>query len=133
MECWVLRMGGWVARGEARYPIDYIATFLDSSINRHCERSEAIHRPSALAQILHPEVRALARLEGRRPDCGRFILRGSLRSHLMMTGKHSRSRGMFCPSFAGIFVAPKIQRAQGMPDARCTRGLMRGLPEKGCA
>src|SRR5436309_10423832 len=34
----------------------------------------------------HPEVRALARLEGRRPGCGRFILRGSLRSRLRMTG-----------------------------------------------
>jgi tripartite-type tricarboxylate transporter receptor subunit TctC len=32
----------------------------------------------------HPEVRAFARLEGRRP--GPIILRGSLRSHLRMTG-----------------------------------------------
>ena len=45
--------------------------------------------------IRHPEVRALARLEGRRPACGQFILRGSPSgasapqgSHLRMTGRH---------------------------------------------
>jgi hypothetical protein len=38
------------------------------------------------SQSRHPEVRASsASLEGRRPVCGRFILRGSLRSHLRMT------------------------------------------------
>jgi hypothetical protein len=35
--------------------------------------------------IRHPEVAALAALEGRRPDQWPFILRGSLRSHLRMT------------------------------------------------
>ncbi len=33
---------------------------------------------TAVCYPRHPEVRALARLEGRRPACGRFILRGSL-------------------------------------------------------
>src|SRR5215212_5094684 len=28
------------------------------------------------------------------------------------------------PSFAGNFTPSRIQRAQGMPDARCTRGLV---------
>ena len=58
----------------------------------------------------HPEVRALARLEGRRPACGRFILRGSPSganapqgSHLRMTGMIPHSRG--------------ANRARGMPDA----------------
>jgi len=31
---------------------------------------------SGVAVSRHPEVRALASLEGRRPVCGRFILRG---------------------------------------------------------
>jgi len=35
----------------------------------------------------------------------------------------SHSRGPMRPRLAGNFPPPKIQRAQGMPDARCTRGL----------
>jgi len=36
----------------------------------------------------------------------------------------SYSRGVSRPSFARNFFALEIQKAQGMPDARCTRGLM---------
>src|SRR2546428_11244 len=50
---------------------------------------------SLLTCTRQPEVRALARLEGRRPDCGRFILRGwpnsanaPFNSHLRMTGRY---------------------------------------------
>ena len=35
-----------------------------------------------------------------------------------------RSRGLICPSFARNFPPSSDQRAQGMPDARCTRGLV---------
>jgi hypothetical protein len=35
------------------------------------------------------------------------------------------SRGAMHPSFARNFLALSKQRAQGMPGARCTRGLMR--------
>jgi hypothetical protein len=35
------------------------------------------------------------------------------------------SRGTIRPRFSISFRDPPIQRAQGMPDARCTRGLMR--------
>ena len=38
------------------------------------------------------------------------------------------SRDALRPSFASI-LRPQIQRAQGMPDARCTRGLMRIVVE----
>ena len=90
----------------------------------------------AALSIRHPEVRALASLEGRRPDCGRFILRGSLRSHLQRqrlcrcagmtdhSDKPPRSRGAKRPDLAVIIAPRRNQRAQGMPDARCTRGLM---------
>src|SRR6195952_4101006 len=37
-----------------------------------------------------------------------------------------------CPRFAVILATSGIQRAQGMPDARCTRGLMRNVDRK-CA
>src|SRR6185295_13430271 len=43
-----------------------------------------------------------------------------------------RSRGAMRPRFARSFRPPPIQRAQGMPDARCTRGLMRSVHRK-CA
>ena len=43
-----------------------------------------------------------------------------------------RSRSTMCPSFARNFLALSKQRAQGMPDARCTRGLMRSV-HKECA
>jgi hypothetical protein len=36
----------------------------------------------------------------------------------------SRSRGAFRPSFSKFVVPPREQRAQGMPGARCTRGLV---------
>ena len=36
------------------------------------------------------------------------------------------------PRFADIFATSGNQRAQGMPDARCTRGLMRNVHKK-CA
>ena len=47
------------------------------------------------------------------------------------TNMTSRSRGIICPRFAGNF-PPSNRRAQGMPDARCTRGLMRSVHKK-CA
>src|SRR3981189_2993423 len=43
-----------------------------------------------------------------------------------------RSRGALRPSFARNFLALEIWRAQGMPDARCTRDLMRSV-HKECA
>jgi hypothetical protein len=39
---------------------------------------------------------------------------------------------MICPRIARNLFALEIQRAQGMPDARCTRGLMRNVHKK-CA
>ena len=36
----------------------------------------------------------------------------------------SRSRGSMCPRLAIEFPQPSGQRAQGMPGARCTRGLV---------
>src|SRR5215207_7608305 len=36
----------------------------------------------------------------------------------------SRSRGLICPRLAIEFPQPSNQRAQGMPGARCTRGLV---------
>src|SRR4030088_126469 len=41
------------------------------------------------------------------------------------------SRGALRPRFSSIS-RPRIQRAQGMPDARCTRDLMRNVHKK-CA
>ena len=51
---------------------------------------------------------------------------GSLRSQGRRCGEDtpSHSRGAFRPSFA-VNVPPSKQRAQGMPGARCTRGLVR--------
>src|SRR6266481_3449733 len=47
---------------------------------------------------------------------------------LAMTVTHpdtaSRSRGASRPRFAGNFRTSRTERAQGMPDARCTRGLV---------
>src|SRR5213080_97547 len=42
----------------------------------------------------------------------------------------SRSRGALRPRFARNFRALGSQRAQGMPDARCTRDLMRNVHKK---
>src|SRR5438105_7952348 len=44
----------------------------------------------------------------------------------------SRSRDALRPRFARNFIALDSQRAQGMPDARCTRDLMRNVHKK-CA
>src|SRR6478609_2018076 len=69
--------------------------------NRHCERSEAIH-PAVYRDM----------------DC--FVA-----SLLAMTvGIVSHSRGALRPRFAGNSSPSSIQRAQGMPGARCTRGLV---------
>src|SRR4051794_25725947 len=38
-----------------------------------------------------------------------------------------RSRGTKCPRFASNSYALSNQRTQGMPDARCTRDLMRNV------
>jgi hypothetical protein len=42
----------------------------------------------------------------------------------------SQSRDAMRPSFARNFLALSIQRAQGMPDARCTRDLMCNVHKK---
>ncbi len=67
---------------------------------RHCERSEAIH-----SYFL----------------CGAMDCFASL---AMTADTVSRSRGALRPSFAGNFPPSPKQRAQGMPGARCTRGLV---------
>jgi hypothetical protein len=43
----------------------------------------------------------------------------------------SRSRGLICPRLAIEFPQPSKQRAQGMPGARCTRGLVCKSVQKG--
>ena len=49
-------------------------------------------------------------------------------AHRGMTEKTpSPSRDALRPSCASNFPPPSNQRAQGMPDARCTRGLMRNV------
>src|SRR5882757_5578299 len=92
----------------------------------------------AQSQTRHPEVRALARLEPRRPGLwpihpSRLAEAGE---RLRMTGYKPntslRSRGTICPRFASISRPLQKQRAQGMPDARCTRDLMRNV-HKECA
>jgi hypothetical protein len=47
-------------------------------------------------------------------------------------GTAPRSRGTIRPRFASNGRPLRIQRAQGMPDARCTRGLARSV-HKECA
>ena len=70
--------------------------------------------------------------KGDGPVCGRFILRGSLRSHLQRQ-RRSRCAGMMgrhtvafsrrdAPEVFKI-IRPQNERAQGRPGARCTRGL----------
>ena len=39
--------------------------------------------------------------------------------------RRPRSRGSILPEVCKNFHAPRNQRAQGMPDARCIRGLVR--------
>ena len=54
-----------------------------------------------------------------------FILREASTRLLRMrfdTDAGSRSRGMTCPSYG--LRSPREKREQGMPDARCTRGLV---------
>ena len=88
----------------------------------------------AHTEIRHPEVRAPARLEGRRPVCGRFILRG-LPKRLAPQDDgdtDSYSRDKLRPSFAKKFLALRKQRAQGRPGARCTRGLVCDSTNKNC-
>ena len=83
----------------------------------------------------HPEVRALARLEGRRPVCGQFILRGSLRSHLERRRTYARSvanirihlrdsRDALRPRFAGnsspsIVRGRREDRVRAAPAVSC--------------
>jgi hypothetical protein len=43
---------------------------------------------------------------------------------------HRRSRGTICPRFAINFSHLSNERAQGMPDARRTRGLVRNVHKK---
>jgi hypothetical protein len=60
--------------------------------------------------ICHVRVQPL-----RQPTGGDSVPDQNIRPH---------SRGAIRPSCAGYFCASRKQRAQGMPDARCTRGLM---------
>jgi len=43
---------------------------------------------------------------------------------------HRRSRGTIGPRFASKFCPSRKERAQGMPDARCTRGLVCNVHKK---
>ncbi len=43
----------------------------------------------------------------------------------------SRSRGALRPRLANNFRTSRKERAQGMPDARCTRGLVRKIVQRG--
>src|SRR5437899_13092333 len=96
------------------------------------ETWSSIQMNSAPFMIRRPEVRALARLEGRRPACGRFILRGSPSGASAPQGSHLRMTGRYAfaiprrdtPGVFNFVRAREDQRAQGMPDARCTRGLV---------
>jgi hypothetical protein len=49
--------------------------------------------------------------------------RKSFRIQFQRGNAPSRSRGADRPSFASSFGPPLVQRAQGRPGARCTRGL----------
>ncbi|MBR1216234.1 hypothetical protein [Bradyrhizobium sp. JYMT SZCCT0180] len=76
---------------------------------RHCERSEAIHsffawRHGLLRYALMHKRSA-------------FVADNDVETV-------SHSRGAMHPSFALELPALSNQRAQGMPDARCTRGLV---------
>jgi hypothetical protein len=82
--------------------------FSDSIPNnpeRHCERSEAIH--------------------------SFFVPRHGLLRFARNDGK-TQPRVLAARSARGLQVnsAPRKQRAQGMPDARCTRGLVRNVHKK---
>jgi hypothetical protein len=67
--------------------------------HRHCERSEAIHLSACCAM-----------------DC--FAALAMTRRHTSAISPHVFARGVH------LFHAPSSQRAQGKPDARCTRGLV---------
>src|SRR5260370_20746042 len=59
------------------------------------------------------------------PVCGRFILRGSLRSHLRMTANDKHASAFSRRDTPEVFQnhSPQNTRAQGRPRALCTRGL----------
>jgi hypothetical protein len=66
-----------------------------------------------------------ARIRTRRPLCPPY-------ASFQTTNTLSHSRDALRPRFASISRPLQIQRAQGMPDARCTRDLMRNV-HKECA
>jgi hypothetical protein len=53
---------------------------------------------------------------------------GMFRFKFQTADTRSHSRGTICPSFAFRF--PSKEREQGMPDARCTRGLVCKMHER---
>ncbi len=66
------------------------------------------------------------------PRPSRRPRRGLLRVRVVdihSTDKRSRSRDMFCPSFACRYPLA-VERAQGRPGARCTRGLVCNMHEE---
>ena len=85
----------------------------------------------------HPEVRALARLEGRRPVCGRFILRGfafalrarrtmlllGTRTHLRVLAARLRPRfaGNSSPSIVRGRREDRVRAAPAVSCAMCTK------------
>jgi hypothetical protein len=82
---------------------------ISNSQPRHCERSEAIQTfDAARAGLL-------------RGACQRARIRAT--RWLAKTDATPRSRDATRPRFARISRAFKIERAQGMPDARCTRSF----------
>jgi hypothetical protein len=94
---------------------------------RHCERKRPPHpRPSYPAQAGYPvrrglSVQSLTPLEYWVARSSRAMTSESVaRSYSLHISP--RSRGVMRPSFGKNF-ALKIQRAQGMPGARCTRSL----------
>src|ERR1700709_589149 len=79
----------------------------------------AVRRGGTRIPLCHPEVRALARLEGRQPS--RFILRGSLRSHLGMT-KTAQDDGN------SMILSPESLTKKGVRSSIATFGGRVSLP-----
>ena len=92
-----------------------------------------------IAKVYPPSLRANGSRECAPDDRLREAIHSSLRGAMdcfaalaMTADTVSPSRDALRPRFAGILTPSSIQRAQGMPDARCTRGLMRSV-HKECA
>jgi len=90
------------------------------SLERIVSSLETIHQVEERARILRVYLHMLA-LQSRTGKVSKTYLVAPV------PNTTSRSRGVIRPSFARNFLALSNQRAQGMPDARCTRGLMRNV------